>query len=149
MGVKTTTLAGPTHRFCVISAGETGKSCREPCLLGDCSQWALLALLAWMGRCPQLTMFPGCCETLVGRYHHPTSPGFCFRLYLLGYHSQWNLLALLACVGRCPRPTLILLARMARMLQVAHWPNLDIVPVCLRVGDPGGSWWDVSLVRPY
>ena len=28
-GVKTTALAGPTHRFCVISAGETGKSCRE------------------------------------------------------------------------------------------------------------------------
>ena len=29
MGVKSTGLAGPTHRFCVISAGETGKSCRE------------------------------------------------------------------------------------------------------------------------
>ena len=29
MGVKTTALAGLTHRLCVISAGETGKSCRE------------------------------------------------------------------------------------------------------------------------
>ena len=29
MGVKTTALAGLTHRFLVISAGETGKSCRE------------------------------------------------------------------------------------------------------------------------
>ena len=28
MGMKTTALAGPIHRFCVISAGETGKSCR-------------------------------------------------------------------------------------------------------------------------
>ena len=29
MGVKTTVLVGPTQRFLVISAGETGKSCRE------------------------------------------------------------------------------------------------------------------------
>ena len=29
MGVKTTALAGPIHRFCVITAAETGKSCRE------------------------------------------------------------------------------------------------------------------------
>ena len=29
MGVKATALAGLTHRFLVISAGETGKSCRE------------------------------------------------------------------------------------------------------------------------
>ena len=29
MGVKTTALAGPTQPFLVISAGKTGKSCRE------------------------------------------------------------------------------------------------------------------------
>ena len=29
MGVKTTALAGPIQRFLVISAGETGKSCRH------------------------------------------------------------------------------------------------------------------------
>ena len=29
VGMKTTALAGPIYRFCVISAGETGKSCRE------------------------------------------------------------------------------------------------------------------------
>ena len=29
VGVKTTALAGPKHRFCVVSAGETGKACRE------------------------------------------------------------------------------------------------------------------------
>ena len=29
MGVKTTALAGPTHRFLVITAGETGKSRME------------------------------------------------------------------------------------------------------------------------
>ena len=29
MGVKTTALPGHIHRFCVISAEETGKSCRE------------------------------------------------------------------------------------------------------------------------
>ena len=34
------------------------------------------------------------------------------------------------------------------MLLMARWSSWDAVLVDLHDGDTGGSWWDVSLVRP-
>ena len=67
-----------------------------------------------------------------GRCRHPTSPGYCSRLYLL---------ALLAGEGHCPRPTLTLLARMARLLLVAPSANLGRCP---RRPSRRRYWWTLE-----
>ena len=54
----------------------------------------------------------------------------------------------LVLAGRCLRPYQTCPARGARMFLMAPLVKWDAVLVDLYDGDTGGSWWDVSLVRP-
>ena len=67
-------LVGRCHRSNLLGC------CFQLYLLGYRSQWALLALLAWMGRCPQLALFPGSWWTLwdvaIIRPRRDAAPGY-------------------------------------------------------------------------